>query len=65
MNFPVDHRSSIALREVAPVQRTEDQMLRMPNFNRKALKEINEELAQFGLKIGMTLPSSIKDFDQL
>jgi len=38
------------------VQKTEDGMLRTPNFGRKALNEIKEVLAQVGLKLGTEVP---------
>jgi RNA polymerase alpha subunit len=37
------------------VQRSEDEMLRTPNFGRKSLNEIKELLAQGGLHLGMDL----------
>jgi hypothetical protein len=37
------------------VQKTEGEMLRVPNFGRKSLNEIKEILAQIGLHLGMTL----------
>ena len=37
------------------VQRSEDEMLRSPNFGRKSLTEIKELLAQDGLHLGMDL----------
>lgn len=47
------------------VQRSVDQILRTPNFGRRSLNELNEELAHFGLKIGMTLPGAIASFHSL
>jgi DNA-directed RNA polymerase subunit alpha len=38
------------------VQKTEGEMLRTPNFGRKALNEIKEVLAQMGLHLGMEIP---------
>src|SRR6266702_2220432 len=38
------------------VQRTQDELLRTPNFGRKSVIEVNEELARLGLKMGMTVP---------
>jgi len=38
------------------IQKSEAEMLRMPNFGRKALNEINELLAQMGLRLGMDVP---------
>ena len=38
------------------VQRTEQEMLRTPNFGRKSLNEIKEVLASMGLGLGMTVP---------
>ncbi len=38
------------------VQKTEAEMLRMPNFGRKSLIEIKEVLAQIGLHFGMEVP---------
>jgi DNA-directed RNA polymerase subunit alpha len=37
------------------VQRTEQEMLRTPNFGRKSLNEIKEVLANMGLELGMKL----------
>ena len=39
------------------VQKTEDEMLRVPNFGRKSLYEIKEVLVQMGLHLGMKVPS--------
>jgi Bacterial RNA polymerase, alpha chain C terminal domain len=38
-------------------QKTEADMVRMPNFGRKSLNEIKEVLAQMGLRLGMEIPS--------
>ena len=38
------------------VQKTEQEMLRTPNFGRKSLNEIKEVLAAMGLSLGMTVP---------
>jgi hypothetical protein len=38
------------------VQKTEEEMLRTPNFGRKSLNEIKGALAQMGLRLGMALP---------
>ncbi len=38
------------------VQKTEQEMLRTPNFGRKSLNEIKEVLASMGLGLGMTVP---------
>ncbi len=38
------------------VQKTEQEMLRTPNFGRKSLNEIKEVLASMGLTLGMTVP---------
>jgi DNA-directed RNA polymerase alpha subunit len=38
------------------VQKTEAEMLRLPNFGRKSLNEIKELLAQMGLRLGMEIP---------
>jgi DNA-directed RNA polymerase subunit alpha len=38
------------------VQKTEQEMLRTPNFGRKSLNEIKEVLAAMGLGLGMTVP---------
>ena len=38
------------------VQRTEQEMLRTPNFGRKSLNEIKEVLGQMGLHLGMEIP---------
>jgi DNA-directed RNA polymerase subunit alpha len=38
------------------VQKTEQEMLRTPNFGRKSLNEIKEVLASMGLSLGMTVP---------
>jgi len=39
------------------VQKTEAEMLRTPNFGRKSLNEIKEDLAQMGLHLGMEIPN--------
>jgi DNA-directed RNA polymerase subunit alpha len=38
------------------VQKTEQEMLRTPNFGRKSLNEIKEVLTNMGLGLGMTVP---------
>ncbi len=38
------------------VQKTEQEMLRTPNFGRKSLNEIKEVLASMGLSLGMAVP---------
>jgi len=38
------------------VQKSEQEMLRTPNFGRKSLNEIKEVLANMGLSLGMTVP---------
>jgi DNA-directed RNA polymerase subunit alpha len=38
------------------VQKTEQEMLRTPNFGRKSLNEIKEVLGSMGLSLGMTIP---------
>jgi DNA-directed RNA polymerase subunit alpha len=38
------------------VQKTEQEMLRTPNFGRKSLNEIKEVLTAMGLSLGMTVP---------
>jgi len=38
------------------VQKTEQEMLRTPNFGRKSLNEIKEVLSSMGLSLGMTVP---------
>src|SRR3569623_1550405 len=38
------------------IQKTENEMLRTPNFGRKSLNEIKEVLAQMGLHLGMEVP---------
>ncbi|MBR0656936.1 DNA-directed RNA polymerase subunit alpha [Plastoroseomonas arctica] len=47
------------------VQKTEQEMLRTPNFGRKSLNEIKEVLATMGLTLGMTVtgwpPENIED----
>ncbi len=47
------------------VQKTEQEMLRTPNFGRKSLNEIKEVLASMGLALGMTVsgwpPENIED----
>ncbi len=47
------------------VQKTEQEMLRTPNFGRKSLNEIKEVLANMGLTLGMTVagwpPENIED----
>ncbi|MGE0718687.1 MAG: DNA-directed RNA polymerase subunit alpha [Alphaproteobacteria bacterium] len=47
------------------VQKTEQEMLRTPNFGRKSLNEIKEVLAQMGLHLGMEVagwpPENIED----
>ena len=37
------------------VQKSEQEMLRTPNFGRKSLNEIKEVLAQMGLELGMEI----------
>lgn len=39
------------------VQKSEEEMLRTPNFGRKSLNEIKEVLAQLGLHLGMEIPT--------
>ncbi|HEX9837451.1 MAG TPA: DNA-directed RNA polymerase subunit alpha [Alphaproteobacteria bacterium] len=39
------------------VQKTEQEMLRTPNFGRKSLNEIKEVLAHMGLHLGMEIPN--------
>ena len=39
------------------IQKTEDEMLRTPNFGRKSLNEIKEVLAGMGLHLGMDVPN--------
>lgn len=39
------------------VQRTEQEMLRTPNFGRKSLNEIKEVLSSMGLSLGMNIPA--------
>jgi DNA-directed RNA polymerase subunit alpha len=39
------------------VQKTEQEMLRTPNFGRKSLNEIKEVLSQMGLHLGMEIPN--------
>ena len=46
------------------VLKTEDELLRMPNFGRKSLNEIKENLSLMGLRLGMTekqLPKRMED----
>jgi DNA-directed RNA polymerase subunit alpha len=47
------------------VQKTEQEMLRTPNFGRKSLNEIKEVLASMGLSLGMTVtgwpPENVED----
>ena len=47
------------------VQKSEQEMLRTPNFGRKSLNEIKEVLAQMGLHLGMEItewpPENIED----
>ena len=47
------------------VQRTENDMMRTPNFGRKSLNEIKEHLANMGLQLGMEVadwpPENIED----
>jgi DNA-directed RNA polymerase subunit alpha len=38
------------------VQKSEQEMLRTPNFGRKSLNEIKEVLAQMNLRLGMEIP---------
>jgi DNA-directed RNA polymerase alpha subunit len=38
------------------VQKSEDELLRTPNFGRKSLNEIKEVLAEIGLGLGQVLP---------
>ena len=39
------------------VQKSEQEMLRTPNFGRKSLNEIKEVLTQMGLSLGMQIPN--------
>lgn len=39
------------------IQKTEREMLRMPNFGRKSLNEIKKVLAEVGLHFGMEAPT--------
>jgi hypothetical protein len=39
------------------VTKTAGQLLRIPNFGRKSLKEIETELAKIGLKLGISIPN--------
>ena len=39
------------------IQKSEAEMLRIPNFGRKSLNEIKEVLAQMGLHLGMEVPN--------
>ena len=47
------------------VQKTEQEMLRTPNFGRKSLNEIKEVLTQMGLHLGMEVsdwpPENVED----
>jgi DNA-directed RNA polymerase subunit alpha len=47
------------------VQKSEQEMLRTPNFGRKSLNEIKEVLTSMGLGLGMTVtgwpPENIED----
>jgi hypothetical protein len=46
------------------VLKTEDELLRMPNFGRKSLNEVKENLSLMGLRLGMTekqLPKRMED----
>jgi DNA-directed RNA polymerase subunit alpha len=48
------------------VQKTEQDMLKTPNFGRKSLNEIKEVLAQMGLGFGMSIPQwPPDDIDEL
>ena len=38
------------------VQRSEQEMLKTPNFGRKSLNEIKAVLAEMGLELGLTVP---------
>jgi DNA-directed RNA polymerase alpha subunit len=38
------------------VQKTEQELLRLPSFGRRRLKEIKETLAEIGLHLGMDVP---------
>jgi DNA-directed RNA polymerase subunit alpha len=40
------------------VQRTEDQLLEVRNFGDTTLNEVREKLAQYGLHLGMRVPSA-------
>ena len=39
------------------MQKSEQEMLRTPNFGRKSLNEIKEVLTSMGLSLGMTVPT--------
>src|ERR1700716_3243241 len=60
--LPLSVRSAICLKNCSIVyigdlvQKTEGEMLRTPNFGRKSLGEIKEELAQRGLHLGIEVP---------
>ena len=40
------------------VQRTEDQLLEVRNFGDTTLNEVREKLSQYGLHLGMRVPSA-------
>lgn len=42
------------------VQRTEDQLLEVRNFGDTTLNEVREKLSQYGLHLGMRIPSTIR-----
>ena len=44
------------------VQKTEAEMLRTPNFGRKALNGIKDELLTMGLSLNMDVPESFKEW---
>ena len=40
------------------VQRTEDQLLEVRNFGETTLREVQEKLAELGLRLGMRVPAA-------
>jgi DNA-directed RNA polymerase subunit alpha len=55
-NNCLESENIVTLRDL--VQRTEDQLLEVRNFGDTTLNEVREKLAQYGLHLGMRVPSA-------